>query len=88
VTDFRQSQALAEVWVAVNSSARISQVLFEAWVTRLPVATTALLVSQILAEAYATFPVTFVVSQAAVEVWTTTAVVPPWRRYGQSAQAV
>jgi hypothetical protein len=91
MTDLRQSQSLAEVWVAGGTGRGIvSQATLEAWINRLPVISTAEIVSQALAEVWATnvmHPTTdLVVSTALIEVWATPPVV--FRVFWLSAQTV
>jgi hypothetical protein len=89
MTDFVNSQTLAELWGAdVPCVERISWVATETWVRRLPA--TGEIVSALHAEPWSANTTVFVVSQAFAEVWAPVGgVTPPptWRRLPLSSQA-
>lgn len=72
MTDFRNSQTVAEAWVIVSSDRLVvSQTLAEVWLRQIP--TTACVISQALAEVWVPSPV---------------AAPPVTRRYQEMSQAM
>jgi hypothetical protein len=87
VTDFRQSQAVLEIWTTDTNALRTSQVGLEVWFQRTP--PTSMVGSQVVSEAWTTdASIRFVASQVALEVWLVPQAAIVARSYRLQSQAV